>query len=146
MSAGSSSVGEPSTVSPHPRESLFRAATALQKALDKDRSDPTWRAGLRLSLGECVVAVEQHLVALVAPDGVEAEIVEREPRLVPALEQLAIALSQLMVHLWETREDVGHPGPVVTRRLYRLVEEIRDIAAEEFMLVVESFNPTGSVD
>jgi hypothetical protein len=51
-----------------------------------------------------------------------------------------------MIHLWETREDVGHPGPVVMRRLQRLVDEIRDIAAEEFMLVIESFNPTGSID
>jgi hypothetical protein len=137
---------QPSSAGPHPKESMFRAASALQKALDADWADTNWRPKLRAALGECVTAVEQHLVALVASDGVEADIAGREPRLVPALEQLAVALSHLMIHLWETREDVGHPGPVVMRRLQRLVDEIRDIAAEEFMLVIESFNPTGSID
>jgi hypothetical protein len=125
---------------------MFRAATTLKAVLDDDRTEPAWRARLRAALGGCVIAVEQHLVNLVTPGGLEEDIVEREPRLVPALEQLAVSLSQLMIDVWETRDDVGHPGPVVIQRLYRLVEEIRDIAADEFMLVIESRRATGSVD
>lgn len=127
-------------------DSMFRAASALQRVLEMDRSDPQWRRQVRLALGNCVVAVEGHMGALASPDGIEEEIVEREPRLVASLERLSVALSQLMIHLWETRDETGQPGPIFTRRLHRLVDEMRDVAAEEFMLVVESFNPTGTGD
>lgn len=126
--------------------SMFRAASALQNVLEMDRSDPAWRRQVRLALGNCVVAVEGHLGALASPDGLEEDIARREPRLVAALEKLSVALSQLMLHLWETRDEAGQPGPIFTRRLHRLVDEMRDVAAEEFMLVVESFNPTGTGD
>ncbi|MCA9824254.1 MAG: hypothetical protein R3C29_13485 [Dehalococcoidia bacterium] len=142
MSAASTGGYQPTDL----KESIFRAATSLQHALESDKTSPTWRPSLRSALGQCVLAVEQHVVALVAPEGIEHEIAEREPRLVPALEHLAVALSELMIHLWQTREEAGHPGPLLMHRLERLVDEMRDVATEEFNLVIESFNQTGTGD
>ena len=59
---------------------------------------------------------------------------------------LAVALSELMIHLWQTKEEAGHPGPLLMHRLERLVDEMRDVATEEFNLVIESFNQTGTGD
>lgn len=129
-----------------PQESMFRAASRLRRVLEKDPGAPGWRTALRAALSECVVAVEHHLGSLVDADGVEEEIVRREPRLLPALERLSVAMSQLLIHLWETRESAGQPGPLLMRRLDRLVDEINDVAAEEFMLVIESFHPAGALD
>lgn len=132
------------TTGTRPREdSLYRAAQELERAVRAADGGAEWYAAVRGALRRCILAVETRLDSLVGPGGMEAEIVRNEPRLIPALDRLEAALAALLVEFWETKGQPPSIASADTGRLEDLLQQVLEIAGNEYMLVHEAFNAPG---
>ena len=122
--------------------SLFRAAEDLRRA-STTVGAPGWIEEARSSVRGAILAVERALGGLAAADGLGEEILDRQPRLRHALEELEAALAAALVSLWETSSgQTAHPPghlPELARRLLSL-------AQRTFDLINESLNEPAAAD
>ena len=122
--------------------SLFRAAEDLRRA-STTVGTPGWVEEARSSVRGAILAVEQALGVLAAADGLGEEILDREPRLLHALEELEAALAGALVSLWETSAGQTELSP---GHLPELARRLLSLAQRAFDLVQESMNEPAATD
>jgi hypothetical protein len=130
----------------HFRESLRYAASLLEAAANSAHDDDGHVARCREATREATLAIERHLGHLAGEGGLVEELRMNDPRLLPVLEKHEASLAQLLVDVWQFREDPPSVDRNYVERLAGLGRKAHSIANDEIDLLYESFNSPSAVD
>ena len=130
----------------HFRESLRYAASLLESAANLAQDDDGHVARCREATREATLAIERHLGHLASEGGLVEELRMSDPRLLPVLEKHEASLAQLLVEVWEFRQDPPSVDARYVERLGALGRRGHEIANDEIELLYESFNSPEAVD
>lgn len=120
--------------------------TSVAKRLRLCLSDPVNEAVVRDSLRDVVTALEQRLDALRANGGLADSIVEKEPRLLNAVEALEASLSDVLTGFWELQKDNAPIDPSAVVRISGMVDRLDAVGEKESALLFESQVHLGGTD
>lgn len=126
--------------------SLLAATQRLEHALEAAPVADPWYSEVHAAIQACTLAVEHHLDALDAADGMKHSIGSEEPRLIPRLERLDADLNRLLLEFWGAKEAAVHPRVALAGPLGQLARELRTVADGEIDLIHESLVPIGAED
>jgi hypothetical protein len=117
--------------------SLFRTGEHLQQvAGEADQSDE-WFFTARAAIRTGIDALEFHIQAIEASDGMAEDVTRREPRLLHALTQLQAGTGRLLVDLWQAMATPAGSRTLLAPQVAALGTEMRRVADEEFALLAE---------
>lgn len=129
-----------------PHVSLNQAAISLHAAIESRETGDTWRNGARSAIRLAIMAVEHHLDALLARDGLAEDITAEAPRLIPAVERLEATLAKTLVRLWEAQGAEMDMDPALPSALAHIAHQVDHLANEEIELFYESMTPAVGLD
>ena len=113
----SGTAGDPVGEVTQRRDRMQATLDELQRVVDlDDNGDGQWRKAVAAALAEAAATWERHVSGSEAPEGILADVVEREPRLVPLVDTLLAEHTEIRALLERTNSTLATLDPSAARQ------------------------------